>query len=111
MDQEQCDWEREAYLITYALVKFFGPVKGTAYANQFLSPVERDVLFNAVRQTQDSWAQASDELAASEHEGDRAMGRAIEKSNDQLDVIRKKLGDTWEPAPGYKAPNSPKGLE
>jgi hypothetical protein len=75
-----------------------------------LTEEERIVLLKAIHQIQDNYAESSDALAGAEDPEDRAMGRRLECENGILDAIRRKLGDEWEPDPGYVAPDTPEGI-
>jgi hypothetical protein len=75
-----------------------------------LTEAEQEALIMAIHMTQDLLAGAADGLAASESEEDRQIGRDSEKKADLLDIVRRKLGDEWEPTTEFTAPDSPEGL-
>lgn len=103
--------EKEAYEVKYALTKYFGQERGEELAKQFLAPQEKELLIRAIHYVQDLWQESSDDLAKSDNFHDRVLGRQVTKDNDRLDVIRRKLGDKWEPHLDYKAPDDLSGLE
>jgi hypothetical protein len=70
-----------------------------------LTKEEVDELIHTIHMTQDILAEAGDDLASAASEEDRQAGREYDKRNDLLDRLRKKLGDTWEPAPEYRVPD------
>lgn len=75
-----------------------------------LTEEERLAVIAAIHLAQDMYAGSSDDLAQQEHEEDRAAGREAWKRVELLDSARRKLGDTWEPDPAYRAPDSPEGI-
>ena len=72
-----------------------------------LSNEERSALIKAIHLAQDTYAETADDLAGAPHEVDQQVGRETYKLVDVLEVVRKKLGDTWEPDPRFTAPDYP----
>jgi hypothetical protein len=72
-----------------------------------LTEEEVAAVLGAIHGWQDVLVECADDLAQQEHPDDHEVGRRAEKSADILDVVRRKLGDTWEPDPSYTAPDYP----
>lgn len=70
-----------------------------------LSDEELSELILCVHMAQDMWHAASDDLATSESAGDQETSREFDRRLDLLEVVRKKLGDEWEPIKAYKTPD------
>lgn len=80
-----------------------------------LTDQELQVLIVAIHGMQDQYEDALFNLGQAEnfaalHGGvlsdmDRAAQKGIQWQQDMLDVIRRKLGDKWEPAAEFRAPS------
>lgn len=75
-----------------------------------LNDEELSELILCIHMAQDSWQAAADDLAKSESVEDQKTSREFERRIDLLEVVRKKLGDEWQPIKEYKAPDDPSEL-
>jgi hypothetical protein len=75
-----------------------------------LSEEEVGALITAIHLAEDILVETCNDLSTKSNPEDQETGRGYEKVLDLLNTARKKLGDTWEPAPEYKVPDSPKDL-
>jgi hypothetical protein len=85
-------------------------VTTTHYKAYALSDEEREALIACIHFAQDNFTPAADELAGSSNSEDVERARCWDKQLDLLDALRKKLGDTWEPTPEFRVPDTPEGL-
>lgn len=76
-----------------------------------LTEEERLAVIGAIHLAQDMYAETADDLAKQPHPEEVSAGRDMGKRLDVLDSARRKLGDTWEPDPRFKAPDTIEGLE
>jgi hypothetical protein len=78
--------------------------------NVALTDEEKGVIIGAIHLAMDMYVQGANDLSDSTSPEDQVHSRDIEVILDLLDKARRKLGDTWEPAPEYRVPDSPEGL-
>lgn len=71
---------------------------------------ECDVLIRSLHLTMDAYVEMSDDLSKSTKAEDIAEAQKVERILDVCETVRKKLGDTWEPSPEYRVPDSPEDL-
>jgi hypothetical protein len=75
-----------------------------------LSKEEIAAIVMAIHLVQDSMYDTSNELAATGNREDLRASQVIERRLDRYDVIRHKLGDTWQPSKEYRCPDDVREL-
>jgi uncharacterized protein YPO0396 len=77
-----------------------------------LTDEEVECLIASVHHAQDTYANAADSLSQTANDiEDIELRKQMDKRVDVLDVVLKKLGDTWKPAKDFKAPDTIEGLD